>query len=221
MDLYTIIYFVSILFIIFSGFSIKNNLKNLAANYYFVFSIFLSLWFLLYFVFYLLNDTKYIFKGKYAWNSVIPADVTAATITLGINTAPDNTGSSVSTSDFSVSSTDLLHLYDASFEFTPITSGVYYFTVQSNAAILGALADLQISSTTATQKKYASYNLYTTISDDNVNLYGTNEGELIKVYNGNGQIMRQIYALSGSTSIELKSGVYFFKINEVVLKVVK
>lgn len=68
MDLYTIIYFVSILFIIFSGFSIKNNLKNLAANYYFVFSIFLSLWFLLYFVFYLLNDTKYILlTSKFAF----------------------------------------------------------------------------------------------------------------------------------------------------------
>lgn len=60
MDLYTIIYFVSILFIIFSGFSIKSNLKNLSSNYYFVFSIFLSLWFLLYFIFYLLNDEKYI-----------------------------------------------------------------------------------------------------------------------------------------------------------------
>lgn len=68
MDLYTIIYFVSILFIVYSWFSIKNNLKNLAANYYFIFSIFLSLWFLLYFLFYLFNDTKYILlTSKFAF----------------------------------------------------------------------------------------------------------------------------------------------------------
>lgn len=68
MDLYTIIYFVSILFIIFSGFSIKNNLKNLSANYYFLFSVFLSLWFFLYFIFYLLVDEKYIlYTSKFAF----------------------------------------------------------------------------------------------------------------------------------------------------------
>lgn len=168
----------------------------------------------------LIADTKYVFKGKYAWNSVVPADVTTATITMGINTAGDNTGTSLIAGDFTVESTDLLHLHNASFEFTPTASGVYYFTVQSNTAILGALADLWIGSTTALSENNAR-TLFASVVDNKIQLHGANAGEIIKVYNTNGQLIRQLPAESGSTSIDLKSGVFLFRIGNDVLRVIK
>ena len=168
----------------------------------------------------LVADTKYIFKGKYAWNSVVPADVTMATLTMGINTAPDNSGTSVVTTDCSVSSTDLLHLYDTSFEFTPTNSGIYYFTVQSNSAILGALADLHISSATAL-KADQSRDLYVAVDHNNVRLFGLNAGEPIEVYNSTGQLIKRLVANEFVTHIDLNSGFFLLKSGNAVLKVLK
>ena len=165
-------------------------------------------------------DTKYIFKGKYAWNSVIPADVTTATLTMGINTSPDNSGTTVSTADFQVSSTDLLHLHDASFEFTPSTAGVYYFTVQSNAAILGALADLHISATTALSNNKLR-NMYATVENDKVKLFGLAADEIIDVYNSTGQLVKRLVADENMTVVDLKSGIYLIKSGVNVLRVIK
>ncbi|MDD5184998.1 MAG: T9SS type A sorting domain-containing protein [Paludibacter sp.] len=162
----------------------------------------------------------YTFSGKYAWNSVVPADTTA-TFTFGINTASDNSGTSVCSNDFTVASTDLLDLHNASFTFTPTTSGIYYFTVKNNVTLLGALADLSIvEGTTAIQNVDAPRTLYAVKTGQSVHVHGTNMGDNLSVYNVNGQLIKQLKAGSDITTINLKSGIYLIKVNTVVLKVI-
>lgn len=163
---------------------------------------------------------KYIFKGKYAWNSVVPTEVTAATFTFGINSVADNTGLPEATFDYQVESTDLLHLHDASFDFTPSVTGIYYFTVQNNAAILGALADLSITTATALPNN-TDNSIFATVNEQGVMLCGTTAGDAIKVYNVNGQLQKQLTAPSNVTSLNLKSGIYVIKVNSTVIKIVK
>ncbi|MDD3145402.1 MAG: HAMP domain-containing sensor histidine kinase [Candidatus Gracilibacteria bacterium] len=72
MNLYLILYFVSILFILYSGIIINRNLKNISGKYYFIFSIFLAIWYLFYFIFYAINDeTILIYISKVAFVSSI------------------------------------------------------------------------------------------------------------------------------------------------------
>lgn len=72
MNLYLILYFVSILFILYSWIIINRNLKNISWKYYFIFSIFLAIWYLFYFIFYAINDeTILIYISKVAFVSSI------------------------------------------------------------------------------------------------------------------------------------------------------
>ncbi len=124
------------------------------------------------------------------------------------------------TFDYQIESTDLLHLHDASFDFTPSVTGIYYFTVQNNAAILGALADLSITTATALPNN-TDNSIFATVNEQGVMLCGTTAGDAIKVYKVNGQLQKQLTAQSNVTSLNLKSGVYVIKVNSTVIKVIK
>ena len=64
-----------------------------------------------------------------------------------------------------------------------------------------------------------AHKLFATISTQLVNLQGTNIGDIVKVYNVSGQLVKQVTANSSVTSINLKSGIYIIKVNADVLKV--
>jgi len=59
MNLYIIIYFITLFLIIYLWFLTKNNYKNMSWQYYLIFSFFWALWFLFYFIFYALNNLIY------------------------------------------------------------------------------------------------------------------------------------------------------------------
>ncbi len=164
---------------------------------------------------------NYVLTGKYAWNSVIPSGVTSATLSFGINSAADNTGTFTANADSIVQSTDLLHLHPFTLTFTPATSGLYYFTVQCNAAILAALSDLNLSDGITAVSNISSNHLFLTVSGKNVQIHGTRYGDNIKVYSMNGQEIKQLRATSDIPTIELNSGVYLIKVNDTTLKIVR
>ncbi len=60
MNLYIIIYFITLFLIIYLWFLTKNNYKNMSWQYYLIFSFFWALWFLFYFIFYALNNLIYL-----------------------------------------------------------------------------------------------------------------------------------------------------------------
>lgn len=167
------------------------------------------------------GGVTYTFKGKYEWDSSNPDKVSTSTFTFGINTAADNTGTSFASYDFVADSTDMKHLHDAAFTFVPANSGVYYLTVANNAAIWGAVADLSISDGISALDNTLSQSLFATVAGEFVKVQGTNAGDRVKVYNVNGQLVKQLTADSNITTINLKSGVYIIKVNTNVLKVLK
>jgi hypothetical protein len=170
---------------------------------------------------------SYTFTGKYAWSSVTIVDLTTipestpnAKFTFGINTAANNSGSSVASLDLEVVSGDTLNFHDAKLTFTPATSGVYYLTIKNNLAIKAAVADLSISEVTGLNNALSS-SVYATVSKQTINVHGTLAGDAVKVYNISGQLVKQLTANSDITSINLNSGVYLIKVNANILKVVK
>ena len=163
----------------------------------------------------------YILTGKYAWNSVIPTDVTSAHLIFGINAAADNSGVYATMVDSVVNSTDLLHLHNFTTTFQVPSTGLYYFTIQSNAAIMGAVADLVLSDGTSAIHNSYSQSLFASVDTKFVNIHGTVAGDKIRVYNTGGQMIKQLVAGSDITRINLNSGIYLIRVNETTLKVVK
>ena len=88
---------------------------------------------------------SYNFTGKAAWNSV----ATAPTLTFGINSAKDNTGTVYATGTTVTTTAGALTDAVVNSITVPVT-GVYYFTVTSSTASLCALADLSVIQNTAT-----------------------------------------------------------------------
>jgi hypothetical protein len=169
---------------------------------------------------------SYTFTGKYAWSSITPMDTSnpldtlSSTFTFAINPLSDNTGTPIASVDLVVKPSDLLNLHDVKLTFAPVTSGIYYLTINNNDAIEAAVADLSISETTGFKNPVSS-SIYATVSNQTINVHGTLAGDAVKVYNISGQMVKQLTANSDITSINLKSGVYLIKVNATVLKVVK
>ncbi len=164
---------------------------------------------------------NYILTGKFAWNSVIPSGVTADTLSFGINTAADSTGTIIATADSVVQSTDLMDMHNFKLTFNPVTSGLYYFTIQSKATILAAIGNLNLSDGITALENPKSSRLFATVSGQFVNIHGTKGGDKIKVFSVSGQMIKQVNANSDITPIVLESGVYLIEVNNSTLKVVK
>ena len=164
---------------------------------------------------------NYTLSGKYAWNSVIPSGVTSAQLTFGINTNADNSGVFATMVDSVVNSTDLLHLHNFTTNFQVPSTGLYYFTIQSTGAIMAAVADLTLSDGISALNNSYSKRVFASVDNKFVNIHGTVAGEKIVVYNISGQIIKQLVAGSDITKINLNSGIYLIRVNEIVLKVTK
>lgn len=170
----------------------------------------------------MLSEGKnYTFKGKYAWNSVIPAGVTSTKLTIGFNSLADNLGTIVATNDYIVESTKLQQLYSAEFGFSVPATGIYYLTIASDAAILAAVTELEIVGLeTSVDKNLA--NKFTVISKaQELLVNGVEAGNKISVYNVNGQLMGEKQATNGETSFTVGRGVYFVRVNQNVVKVIR
>ena len=170
---------------------------------------------------YLEAGKSYTFSGKYAWNSVVPADSTSATFTFEINTAWDNSGTKVLSVDSVVSPRDLLNLHDVTMTFTPNLTGIHYLTIKNSSPLLAAIADLSIGETTTGLQSPLSNSLFATVTKQMVNIHGTVAGDAVRVYNESGQLVNQLRANSDITSIHLNSGMYIIKVNAFALKVIK
>ena len=83
--------------------------------------------------------TTYLFEAKIAWNS----NGGATSYGVAINSAKDNSGTSLTKDAISVSTAG--ELKDISLIFTPKEDGDYYFTLGSSSAVLGAITDLSLS----------------------------------------------------------------------------
>jgi hypothetical protein len=164
---------------------------------------------------------NYTLTGKYAWNSVIPAGVTTAQLTFGINTNADNSGVYATMVDSVVNSTDLLHLHNFMTDFQVPSTGLYYFTIQSNAAIMGAVADLVLTDGISAINNSYSQGVFASVDNKFVIIHGTVAGDKIVVYNTSGQMIIQLVAGSDITKINLNSGIYLIRVNQIVLKVTK
>lgn len=81
----------------------------------------------------------YVLKAKIAWHSVgrVPA------FTYQVNGAKDNSGTSLAKEQLVVSSKGVLR--DIELVFTTDESGVYYFTLGANSAVLGGIRDLSLT----------------------------------------------------------------------------
>lgn len=163
----------------------------------------------------------YTFKAKYAWNSVVPADVTTSTFTFGINSAADNTGTSLVSNTFTAQSDKLMQLEDVTLSFTAPATGIYYLTIANDAAILGAIANLEMEGLNTGLNDGLALNVSAYADGRNVIVRGTQAGDVVKVYNAGGQLINQFKALSDMSTIELQSGVYLIRVNNSVLKIVK
>ena len=170
---------------------------------------------------YLEAGKSYTFSGKYAWNSVVPADSASATFTFEINTAWDNSGTKVLSVDSVVSPRDLLNLHDVTMTFTPNLTGIHYLTIKNSSPLLAAIADLSIGETTTGLQSPLSNSLFATVTKQMVNIHGTVAGDAVRVYNESGQLVNQLRANSDITSIHLNSGMYIIKVNAFALKVIK
>jgi len=95
-------------------------------------------------------------------------------------------------------------------------------TLYSSNAVGTAISafTLTIVGTTTGLDADLSRNLVATVSGQTINVRGVTTGDLIKVYNVGGSLIKQLTANSSTTSINLKSGIYLIKVNSSVLKVV-
>ncbi|MBN2766475.1 MAG: T9SS type A sorting domain-containing protein [Paludibacteraceae bacterium] len=169
----------------------------------------------------LAEGKSYTFKGQYAWNSVIPADVSTTKLTIGFNSMNDNSGTVVASNEYIVESTKLLELNNAEFTFSVPASGLYYLTIASDATILAALANLEIVglNTSVDNTQQEKFSAITTAQA--VIVRGVEAGELIRIYNVSGQIVSEKTALLNETSFTLGKGIYFVKVNQEVVKVIR
>jgi hypothetical protein len=86
---------------------------------------------------------SYTFKGKFAWNS----NGSAPTLTLGVNSSSDNTGTAYGSS--TVVTGAALSLINGSNTFVVPTTGTYYITLMANTGSLCGIADLSLVENTA------------------------------------------------------------------------
>jgi len=63
-------------------------------------------------------------------------------------------------------------------------------------------------------------NLFATVSGNQVLVNGTVRGDVLKVYNVSGQLVKVLTAVSDKTTFTLNSGIYFVKVNASLLKVI-
>lgn len=169
----------------------------------------------------LTEGKEYKFKGKYAWNSVIPEGVTTAKLTIGFNTLSDNSGTIISSNEYVLESTKLQQLFDAEFSFTVPATGVYYLTIASDATILGALSQLQIEGLSTSVPKTNNNQLKTWNSGEKVIISGTQAGQLITVYSTAGQVVKQINATESQSSFMLSKGVYIIRVNNQTIRIIR
>lgn len=170
---------------------------------------------------YLEGAKLYQFKGKLAWNSVVPAEATSAVFSLAVNSARDNSGTSYGSEIFVIDATDLLNLHDASFNITAPADGVYYLTIANSVPLLAAFADMSIEQPTSVDNPNARPEVYASVSGRLVNVYGVQAGDQVKVFNMSGQMIGESVANSSVASFNLNAGAYLIKVNNTVLKVVK
>ncbi len=89
-------------------------------------------------------NQQYVFEGKYAWHGNGPENNDPSIFTIGINSAADNTGTSVFSNQYTIEKDNKLKLYNLKFTFTPETEGVYYLTILNNQPIVGSVAELNL-----------------------------------------------------------------------------
>ena len=164
---------------------------------------------------------NYTFKAKYAWNSVIPADVTTTKLTIGFNSLADNSGTIVSSNEYSVESTKLQELFNAEFAFSVPATGIYYLTIASDATILAAVADLEIVGLETSVDKNVADKFTVVSKAQELLVSGVEAGNKISVYNVNGQLMAEKVAANHQTSFTVGRGVYFVRVNQTVVKVIR
>ena len=71
-------------------------------------------------------------------------------------------------------------------------------------------------------KKVEATNLIATVSGQQINVYGTKEGDQVRVYNVVGQMVQHFTAQSNMCSVNVKgSGLYLIQVNTTTLKVIK
>jgi len=71
-------------------------------------------------------------------------------------------------------------------------------------------------------KKVETSNLIATVSGQQINVYGTKEGDQVRVYNVVGQMVQHFTAQSNMCSVNVKgSGLYLIQVNTTTLKVIK
>jgi len=71
-------------------------------------------------------------------------------------------------------------------------------------------------------KKVETSNLIATVSGQQINVYGTKEGDQVRVYNVVGQMVQHFTAQSNMCSVNVKgSGLYLIQVNATTLKVIK
>jgi hypothetical protein len=95
-------------------------------------------------------------------------------------------------------------------------------TLYSNAGVgnnIAAFTLTVVSGTTGIDSDL-SRKLVATVNGQTINVNGSNTGDLIKVYNVSGSLIKQLIANPITTSINLNSGIYLIKVNATVLKVV-
>jgi hypothetical protein len=85
---------------------------------------------------------SYKFTGSLGWYN----NGSNPTFTVGINSAADNTGTTIATN--SVNTATKLKLYGDTLTFSVPTSGTYYLTFKNNVGALGVVTDLSIVATT-------------------------------------------------------------------------
>ena len=71
-------------------------------------------------------------------------------------------------------------------------------------------------------KKVETSNLIATVSGQQINVYGTKEGDQVRVYNVVGKMVQHFTAQSNISSVNVKgSGLYLIQVNATTLKVIK
>lgn len=103
----------------------------------------------------------YTFTAKAAWHS----NGSAPTYSFQINTAKNNSGTSLAAGQITCSTAQ--QLQDISMQFTTSDAGTYYFTFGSNTAVLGAIRDLSLVEASGAQNLSVSE---TSLSFDHLNL---------------------------------------------------
>ncbi len=157
----------------------------------------------------------YQLTGKAAWNSV---DV-APTLTLNVNSAKDNTGTSAGTAATVVTSTAGLLTDISNNSFTVPSTGIYYLNITSSTPSLCAIADLSIVGTPTSLDSNTS-NLYVSSNKGQLTVHGTQAGDVVNVYNMSGMLINKFAATSNTSVLNLKQGAYFVKVNDNVMKAI-